>query len=167
MVLRKTSGRMGTGDCALGILIKRPSIADLNTWSYAPILSTFKMVALSSVSVAARNTCPTQSVPACVESAHWSGAHSSSKSFANCLACVLACERSSVCASCGDSSHSPVILGQRGQSGTHQRTLNVRWNAPLSDAGGCLEDEVEHVRVVHHDLQMLVRPLPWTRRRPP
>ena len=36
-------------------MINRPTIADRNTWSYAPIPSTFKIVALSLLSVAPRN----------------------------------------------------------------------------------------------------------------
>ena len=73
-----------------------PNIAERNTWSYAPIPSTVRIVAFGFASVAARSRCPTQSVPARVDKAYWNGAHSASNTFMNCLASVLATSRRTV-----------------------------------------------------------------------
>ena len=51
------------------------------------------MVAVGFASVAARNMCPTQSVPALVDKAYWKGAHSVSNTLLNCFASVLATRR--------------------------------------------------------------------------
>ena len=63
------------------------------TRSYAPLPSTLRIVAFGFESIAARSKCPTQSVPALVDSANWNGAHSASNTFMNCFANVLATRR--------------------------------------------------------------------------
>ena len=55
--------------------------------------STLRIVPLGSLSRAARKRCPTQSVPALVDSAYWNGAHSLSNCFMCCLIKILATNR--------------------------------------------------------------------------
>ena len=80
--------------------------------------STLRMVASGSESVAARSMCPTQSVPARVDNAHWNGAHSASNSEANCFARVLATSRQRT-SSC-NAPHTPIGLLKCCESSSHE-----------------------------------------------